>query len=216
MRSATGSNPIDKRCPLPRILRTLVPAGVLWLAPAVSIHAQEDRPRHGVWWGLGIGYGLASVSCDTCSFGALSGFSIFGDLGVTVSPHVRVGVEGDFWANGLRKGPLPTIDTWTVFLSYYPRIRGGPYVHAGLGLSHYGLEHGTGDPLESVSSSEPAYAAAMGWGYTFGAGWDLPGTRGSGIARVTYAYGDVGTLHTTGTTGWKQHLVLLEVGGALP
>jgi hypothetical protein len=196
-------------------VHSLLFVALLSFACGAPAHSQDAGARHGLWAGFGFGYGLASFSCDSCSHGPLSRFSLSVNLGVTPSPHVRLGVGGDLWENGLHKGPLPTTDTWTVFLSYYPRIRGGPYVEAGVGFSHYGLEHGTGDPLESVSSTESAYAAAMGWGYTLGVGWEL--NNGS-LIRVTYAHGNVGTLHGggTGSTGWKQNLLLLGIEGRLP
>ena len=189
-------------------LRSLVLRALLF-AGAVPAHAQDDRARHGVWAGLGLGYGLASFSCDSCSHAPLSGFVISGNFGVTPNPHVRLGLGLDGWENGLHTGKLPTIEMWTVLLSYYPRISGGPYIEAGLGLSHYGLEHGRADPLESVSH-EPAYAAAMGWGYTLGVGVSF--------IRVTYAHGNVGTLYGggTGSNGWRQNVLLVGVAGRWP
>src|SRR2546429_2682488 len=103
----------------------------LLFAGAVPAHAQDDRARHGVWGGLGLGYGLASFSCDSCSHPPLSGFVISGNFGVTPNPHVRLGLGLDGWENGLHTGKLPTIEMWTVLLSYYPRISGGPDIEAG-------------------------------------------------------------------------------------
>jgi len=210
--------PANRRL-LTTLARALLGVGVLVFACVVPTHAQDEEVRHGFWWGMGLGYGLASFSCDSCSHAPFSGWTLFGNLGLTPSPHVRLGVEGDFWENGLRKGKMPTIDTWTVLLSYYPRVLGGPYVQGGVGLSHYGLEHGTGDPLESVSH-DPAYAAAMGWGYTLGVGWEGRPVEGvaAGIVRVTYAHGNVGALYGggTGATAWKQNVVLVQVGAVLP
>ena len=182
---------------------------LLWFATGVRANAQDDTTRHTLWGGLGLGYGLASFSCDSCEHAALSGWSFFLNGGITPSAHLRAGVEGDFWLNGLRKGPLPTIDTWTVFLACYPRIHSRLYIQGGVGLSHYGLEHGTGDPLEP-GSHDPAYAAAMGWGYTLGVGWE-------DRVRLTYARGNVGTLHGggPGSASWRQNLFLLELGGVV-
>jgi len=183
--------------------------GVLLCPGAVPVCAQDAWARHGVWGDLGLGYGLASFSCDSCSHAPLSGFVISGHFGVTPNPHVRLGLGLDGWENGLHTGKLPTIEMWTVLLSYYPRTAGGPYIEAGAGLSHYGLEHGRVDPLESVSN-EPAYAAAMGWGYTLGVGVSF--------VRVTYAHGSVGTLYGggTGSNGWKQNVLLVELAGRWP
>src|SRR2546428_4671578 len=114
---------------------------------------------------MGLGYGLASFSCDSCSHAPFSGWTLFGNLGLTPSPHVRLGVQGDFWENGLRKGKMPTIDTWTVLLSYYPRVLGGPYVQGGVGLSHHGPEHrASGPPAHGFP--HPPHPPAPGGGDT--------------------------------------------------
>jgi hypothetical protein len=122
---------------------------------------------------------------------------------------VQLGVQGDFWLNGLRQGKLPTTSTGTVLLAYYPRVNGSGFVEAGVGLSNYALEHGTGDPIEPVSDNYPSYSSGTGWGYTLGVGWH-------GM-RVVYQYGKVGALHDAGggtvATGWKQQLVLVEFMG---
>jgi hypothetical protein len=159
---------------------------------------------------LGLGYGSAGFSCDTCGHRRrLSGWTFNVGLGGTPDPHVQLGVQGDFWLNGLRQGKLPTTSTGTVLLAYYPRVNGSSFVEAGVGLSNYALEHGTGDPLEPVSDHSPSYSSGTGLGYTVGAGWH-------GM-RVVYHYGKVGALHDAGgatvATGWKQQLVLVEFLG---
>lgn len=148
--------------------------------------AQGDDTRHGAWLGVGLGYGSAGFSCDTCGRSReLGGWTFNLGLGGTPNPHVQLGVQGDFWTNGLRRGKLPTINTGTVLLAYYPSVTGSTFVEAGVGLSNYALEHGTGDPLEPVSH-DPAYFSGTGRGYTLGFGWE-------GI-RVVYHYGNVGAL----------------------
>jgi hypothetical protein len=48
----------------------------------------------------------------------------------------------------------------------------------------------------------------MGWGYMLGVGWE-------GKVRVTYAHGNVRTLHGggSGSTGWAQNVFSLELRG---
>src|SRR5438128_829417 len=80
----------------------------------------------------------------------------------------------------------------TVLLWACPRVLGGPGVQGRVGLAHDALEHGAGGALECVSRG-PAYAAAMGWGYPLGVGWEGRSVEGvaAGIVRVAYAHGNV-------------------------
>jgi hypothetical protein len=183
---------------------------VMLCASGAPARAQDADARHGGWIGLGLGYGSAGFSCDTCgNRRRLSGWTFNLGVGGTLNPHVQLGVQGDFWLNGLRQGQLPTTSTGTVLLAYYPRVNGSGFVEAGVGFSNYALEHGTGDPIEPVSEDYPSYSSGTGWGYTLGVGWH-------GM-RVVYQYGKVGALHdadgATVATGWKQQLVLVEFMG---
>lgn len=169
--------------------------------------AQGDDRRHGAWLGVGLGYGSAGFSCDTCGRSReLSGWTFNLGVGGTPNPHVQLGVQGDFWMNGLRRGKLPTISAGTVLLAYYPRVTGSSFVEAGVGLSNYALEHGTGDPLEPVSH-DPSYFSGTGTGYTLGVGWES--------LRVVYHYGSVGALRDPSramiATGWKQKMLLVGI-----
>ena len=187
--------------------RLLIIVSVLLYTCDALARAQGDDTRHGAWLGVGLGYGSAGFSCDTCGRSReLGGWTFNLGLGGTPNPHVQLGVQGDFWENGLRRGRLPTISTGTVLLAYYPRVTGSAFVEAGLGLSNYALEHGTGDPLEPVAH-EPSYFSGTGRGYTLGFGWE-------GI-RVVYHYGNVGALRDPSgamiATGWKQKMLLVEI-----
>jgi len=202
------------------VTRSLLIFSLLVAGRAAPAYAQDEPARSGFWFGLGLGYGAASFTCNGCSGGPrLGGWALSFDLGATPSPHFRLGVGGAGWLHGWKGDRLPAIDAWKFSLSYYPRIHGGPFVEVGVGPSHYMLAKGTGSPLESISSG-PSPAAGTGWGYTLGVGWEVNG--GSFTPRVTYAYGSVGDLRAsdgaTVATGWKQNLLLVEVGfrGGLP
>src|SRR2546421_8779790 len=87
------------------ILSVVSYAGV---APAPA-RAQDAEPRHGAWLGVGLGYGAARFSCDTCATGRrLNGWTFSGGLGGTPNPHVQIGVPGGFLLDGLRQGRRPT------------------------------------------------------------------------------------------------------------
>ena len=193
------------------VTRSLLILSLLFAGRAAPACAQDEPARSGFWFGLGLGYGAASFTCNGCSGGPrLGGWALSFALGATPNPHVRVAAGGSGWLHGWKGDRLPAIDAWALSLWYYPQLRGGPFVEGGVGPAHYMLAKGTGDPLESISSS-PSPAAGTGWGFTLGVGWE-----GKVVPRVTYAYGNVGTLHaadgSTVATGWKQHLLIAEVG----
>jgi hypothetical protein len=180
---------------------------VMLCALGATAPAQDTVPRHGGWLGLGLGYGAARFTCDSCRWARrLDGWTFNLGLGGTLNPHVQLGVQADAWLNGLRQGKLPTITTGTLLLVYYPKVSGSAFVEAGVGLSNYALEHGTGDPIEPVSDDYPSYLSGTGRGYTLGVGWH-------GM-RVVYHNGTVGALRDAGgatvATGWKQQLVVVE------
>jgi hypothetical protein len=192
--------------------RPLLLIGVLLFAGPPG-HAQG---RHGVWMEAGMGYGSASFSCDTCDRSQrLGGYSVTVALGGTLSQHVRLGGDYRNWFNGLKpSGPLAGISTIELVLSYYPRIRGGPFVEASGGLSLYNLGKGTGDIIDPYSS-DTTYYSGTGRGFTLAAGWEFP-IRPIGFRwHLAYHRGAVRRLHTpdgaTVATGWKQNLLTVEL-----
>jgi hypothetical protein len=164
---------------------------------------------------VGLGYGSASLSCDTCVRSQrLGGWTLSFGGGGTLSPHFRLGADVRVWVNGLKAGaPLPGIDVVALALSYYQRRRGGPFVMGAAGLSHYEVCKGRGDPLEPCTS--PSYYSGWGWGETLGAGWDIPMGRGAFRPFLAYHHGAVRRLrapdHATVATGWNQNLLTIEL-----
>ena len=178
---------------------------VVLLGCTPPLHAQDAGVRHGGWGGLGLGFGAAKFACDTCHGPWLAGLAFMGHIGFTPNPHLRVGFGGSGWSP-LRAKNVPTIDSWSVLVSYYPRIRGGPFVDAVVGTAHFDLAQ-NGDP------EQPSPAAGTGLGLTLGVGWTV---KGHFTPRVYYTFGNVRVLrdasNATVATGWKQHLLVVEVG----
>jgi len=202
-------SPFTKTVP---ILVVLMSLDVL---PALAQGMQEHGKQHGFWAGLGFGYGSARSSCDNCSNSPrLGGWTFSGDFGWMPGQHVRVGVEFREWLNGLKKNSqLPVITAATMLMSYYARTGAGPFVDGGVGLSHYMIGKGTGDPIEPFSR-DTTYASGAGWGYTLGVGWTVRSLGNSFTPRVTYAFGNKRTLHTPDgapiATGWEPRVLLIE------
>src|SRR5437016_6975100 len=134
------------------VTRSLLILSLLFAGRAATACAQDEPTRSGFWFGLGLGYGAASFTCNGCSGGPrLGGWALSFALGVTPNPNVRVAAGGSGWLHGWKGDRLPAIDAWAFSLSYYPRLRGGPFVEGGVGPAHYMLAKGTGDPLGSRS-----------------------------------------------------------------
>ncbi len=199
--------------------RLLLILGALVCAEVGPICAQGLR--HGLWINVGLGYGSARFSCDTCTGSQrLGGWTVSVDLGGTPSQHVRLGAGVHGWWNGLKAGQeLPGIVTVTTVLAYYPRKRADLFVELGGGLSGYVLGKGTGDPIEPYSN-DTTYYSGTGWGLTLGAGWEVRKRRGAFRPHLAYHYGSVHRLHfpngATAVTGWKQSLLSVELGFLIP
>ena len=181
------------------IARPLLIASVALFGFRATVQAQDHRPRHGFWFDFGLGYGAAAFSCHTCDAGPpVGGWAISGGLGWTVNPHLLVGAEGNFWMHGWKGPRLPVIEGWNVLVSYYPR-QGRLFVDVGFGRRDYGLMTGTGDPLQTTSSTDPVYRSGAGWAFKAGLGWRW--------VRLTCVYTNIGKLRdpggvTAGTIGW--------------
>ena len=113
-----------------------------------------------------------------------------------VTPRLGVGVGLDEWWLGAA-ADTQVIKTGTVLVHYYPTVRAGAFVEAGLGLARAAvrLDASTrfaGRPVESI-------AEGSGLGLMAAVGYDLRLTRGKDVdlivtPRVSYAYSSIGDL----------------------
>ncbi len=207
---------IPQFAPIYRLFPTIA---LLLFTPVAPTSAQA--PRHGAWSDmLGLGFGTASFSCDTCSSSPfLGGWTMSFAAGGTFNPHLRLGAEYRGWMNGFKRGEkLPGIDLVSLVLSYYPRPRGGPFGLIGAGLSHYAVCTGTGNPIEPCTR-DPSYYAGWGWGLTLGAGWEIRTSAADGRMALrpilAFHHGGIRRLRSdsgaTVATGWNQNLITLEL-----
>ena len=210
-----------------RSTRSPIAAAVLLLASSLPARAQDRVPLNG-WGVLGLGTGSANVACAGCRSGwTLGGPTLLSTVGQMVTPRLGVGVGLDEWWLGAA-ADTEVIKTGTVLVHYYPTLRPGAFVEAGLGLARaeVRLDGSTtfagrpGRPLESI-------AEGRGLGLMAAVGYDLRLTRGEDAdlivtPRVSYAYSSIGDLdryvyslngdrHATGrppfATGWRHQVL---------
>ncbi len=84
-------------------------AAALVLA-AAPLDAQSAAPRpntrHGFWIGFGLGPGSTGEDCSSCSNDRINGAAGYLRMGGTVSPHILLGGEADFWGTSFGIGGM--------------------------------------------------------------------------------------------------------------
>jgi hypothetical protein len=178
--------------------RSPIAAAVLLLASTLPTRAQDRVPLNG-WGVLGIGTGSANIACAGCTSGwKLAGPTLLCTVGLMVTPRLGVGVGLDEWWLG-PAADTEVIKTGTLLVHYYPTVRPGAFVEAGLGLARaeVRLDGSTmfqGRPVELI-------AEGSGLGFVAAVGYDLRLVRGKEAdlivtPRVSYVYGSIGDLES--------------------
>jgi len=93
--------------------------------------------RHGFWLAVGVGGGSAT-RCRAIVVAPIQGAAASATPShseATPNPRLRVAPNGD--TGFATSDTVPLIQTYTALASYYPRLRGGPFLEAGLGLARY-------------------------------------------------------------------------------
>jgi len=191
-----------------RSARSLVAALVMMLTTSIPVRAQ-DEPFDG-WVLLGIGTGSATISCNECTGGRnLHGPTLLASVGWQLTPHVGVGIGLDQWWRD--PADSEATNTGTVLLRYYPGVRAGAFLEAGVGLSE-----------ADVGLSGDTTAAGRRWALMVGIGYDvkLVSVNGADVTltpRVSYVYSPIGTLtYAAGrppfATGWRHQVLSAGIG----
>jgi hypothetical protein len=173
--------------------------------------AQARPARHGVWADGALGGGWVHMSSDTLRGRSQNGIDGIMALGWTFSSRVRAGIGWAQWASGLGVGRQTWINSYDILVYYYPVPDRPFFLEAAVGSVDYAVVHAAGERADSV------YFSGSAWGPTVAVGWDA--SLGSSVSlrpRLSYSYGPPRSLHSAdGTliaTGWKQHLLSLDVG----
>ena len=131
------------------------------LAVGQDASAQEARTREGFWWGVGLSYGWAHVSCDICIADRKGNLSATVNLGGTISQSLLLGGE----LNGWMRGGEENVDEYMAAMSgvayWYPKASGSFYLKGGVAYMTYRIS----DDEESLTSS--GFGPQIGVGYQF-------------------------------------------------
>ena len=158
---------LSKRC----WTRALVGVIVAFMVSASLLHAQE---RKGFFFGIGLGYGSLTTSCDGCSGNATGALSGHWRLGGAVSERFLLGVESTGWYHDDGYG-FVTMGTLTANGYFYPVASAGLFVKGGAGLANV-LSTG---------------GATFGFGWQIGAGYDIRvGQKTALTPTLTYFNGE--------------------------
>jgi hypothetical protein len=177
------------------------------LAPNVPIRAQSRGPDG--WGLLGLGSGSANIACNGCTSGwNLHGETLLSTVGVMITPHVGVGLGLDQWVQS--PADSEATNTGTLLVHYYPIVRAGAFVEAGVGRSE----------AQARLSRSTTAARGYGLGLVAAVGYDCRVFRAKDAdvtltPRVSYVYSSVGDLRYTAggppfATGWRHQV--LSVG----
>lgn len=199
-----------KTCKL--ILGQCLSAAALVAVCALPAAAQS---RQGFSFGLGAGIGGSDVTCDDCGNDigddVENGPTFYARIGHAANPHVVGGIELNVWGktwDGFGGTEVTTaLANLTGTLQLYPSATGGFYVKGGLGMTRAAVKI-EGSGFDDTDTSD------IGWGYQFGAGWDIPIGSIAITPEIAAWAGRIKEFE--GLTGWRHAVVQATIGITFP
>ncbi|HTT66714.1 MAG TPA: hypothetical protein VMF70_01675 [Gemmatimonadales bacterium] len=127
------------------------------LAPALA--AQEVQGRDALWYGAGLGPGVARVQCSICRANRGTAATGVLRLGGRLKRGLLVGAEATLWAGGVQSGVHESMWGLDAVAYYYPRARGTLYWKLGAGM----LSWRSVDGRDVLSAGAPGLVLGTGW-----------------------------------------------------
>ncbi len=187
-------------------MRSLLLSLALLSTVTAVAEAQTARPqtREGFGISVGIGAGMADLSCDGCNFDSETGLSGYLRLGGHLRPNLFLGFESTGWMKEV-EGADVTLGFYSAVAQFYPNVEKGLYFKGGLGFSMSTADDGT-DELK-----------ASGMGFSAGAGYDIRVARNMSVTPYLNYLRSVGSeLKVNGTaTGVDLNTGILQFGVGL-
>ncbi len=131
----------------------------------VAAEAQSARPqtREGFGISVGLGAGMADLSCDGCDFDSETGFSGYLRLGGYLRPNLFLGFESTGWLKEVQ-GADVTLGFYSAVAQYYPNAEKGLYLKGGLGYSMSTADDG----VDELKASGLGLSGGIGYDYRVG------------------------------------------------
>lgn len=174
---------IDRRFLFGALLVALALAG--FAAPAQAQLTTQHR-RNGMWFSLGLGGGWNVAK--NVNGEAKSGFAGYIRGGGSLSPHLLLGGEAEWWYRDESSDLSLARGNLTLVGQYYPSLDLGGFVKLGVGLA--------GAELITAGGSQASWET--GTGVTAGVGWDVPvGQKISLTANADFLFQRVAGINNT-------------------
>jgi hypothetical protein len=151
-------------------MRTLTSL-LLALTVSLPANAQEPPAHRGFWIGFGLGGGTnLTTALDD---GSPAGFSGNFRLGGTLSPRWLLGAESAGWIRDVDLDVWAYRGNFSAIVLFYPSAAGGLFLKAGAGMAMINQTSSETIRIDGVDVTASVSATEMGFGGTFGVGYDL-------------------------------------------
>lgn len=182
---------IDRRFPFGALLVAFAVAGAA--APAQAQFEMDKHRRSGMWFSLGLGGGW-NLS-NSVNGESKSGFAGYIRAGGSLSPHLLLGGEMEWWYRDETDDLSLSSGNFTLVGLYYPSLDLGGFVKLGVGVA----------AAEIITAGGSQSTWESGAGVTAGVGWDVPvGQKISLTANADFLFQRV--------AGFNNTLLLFTLG----
>ena len=149
--------------------------GVLSLFSIVMLSlpasAQEEPARRGFWVGFGLGGGANLTT--TLDDGSPGGFAGSFRAGGTLNPKWLLGGESIGWVRDVEEETWAYRSNFSAIAMFYPSATGGWFLKAGPSISVLNETSAVSNQVDGVDIVATVSANEVGFGGTFGVGYDL-------------------------------------------
>lgn len=131
---------------------------------SVGAALRRSADRHGLWGSLGLGRGAAGLHCAACADGTTHAYTVFGTLGIRLSPRFLVGAETFGWLDVFGGGVDRIARGTYVVARTYGSRHASLYAQGGLGLASFRVNDGE----VAFATRSPSASLSVGYDWHVG------------------------------------------------